>query len=118
MPTTLQLKGTITGIPGGSINIGPYDAINNADNVQTTIQITLANGDNTIPVPSGNIEGVIIIVDGARTKTIRTVVGDTGIAIKPNGWNVIAFDPLNTPVSIIINKSFGPGSDKATLMFF
>lgn len=113
----IQLRGLLESLPGGSVNIAPADIQNNTP-PQYSIQDTLANGDNTIPVPA-SAYGCVIIFDPTSTvvKTLKGVGGDTGIILSKIRWNVITFDA--TPIaSFIINCGAADTGKKTVIIFF
>jgi hypothetical protein len=114
--SVVQLKGYISGAPGGSVGINPTD-MQNATPPQFMLQDTLANGDNTILVPA-TADGCIIIFDptSATVKKLKGVAGDTGVILAKNKWNVITFD--TTPITDFIINSAGVDTGKTTTFIF
>ncbi len=113
----IQLRGFFELIPGGSKNINVSDLQNN-DPPSVETQVVLADGANTITVPS-KAEGVIISFDPASTKvkTLKGVDGDTGIALRLNGWNVLTFNVTSPPANFVIDST-GADTDKTTTIIF
>ena len=118
----IKISGYLEGMPSGSRPIN-LNEITNALGVDQDVHVELANGDNTIPIPSGTsgkTKGVIVITDAAGTtvKTVRTTGMASGIPILAAlGVHLLTF-PDPPPASIIIN-SVGAEAGKLTeLLFF
>jgi len=78
-----SISGNITGLPGGSIAIGPLGiTINPAVSGSSLQSKDLASGDNTITVPTGAV-AMIFVPPSANTQTItlKGNAGDTGVPL-------------------------------------
>ncbi len=110
MPGSLQIAGSATGMIGGSKVVGPA-TITGANQECPTDTPVLAEGDNSISVPTGAVVMVFWPCSGLASIKIRTVEGDTGVFVSPTNPTVIAFDPNHLPTTVIINVGTAvPGS--------
>jgi hypothetical protein len=113
---TVQLRGYISSLPGGSRAIAPTDYTNTAAPVAVT-QVTLASGDNTITVPAGSRGVIIIFASGSTTtKKLKGVGGDTGVTLDKTGYNFIRFE-TSPPANFIINSSVADTSNITEIIF-
>ena len=114
--SVLQAIGNISGIPSGSRNI-VSDLVTNAIYLPS-ISLTLANGANTITVPSTAV-GVLILFASTSTtvKTLKGVGGDTGIVLKPTGWIFFTITPGSTG-TFVINSSAADTGLTTEIIFF
>jgi len=99
-----KIVGQITGGPGGPVDINTAEFVNSVSPVYEETFV-LANGDNIVLVAPGS-KGVIIFFDAASVtnKKLKGVGGDTGLAIRKNGYHYIQFEDT-PPASIIVNSS-------------
>lgn len=74
--------------------------------------ITLANGDNTLTVPTGARALILLPADDSRTIKLKGNAGDTGVTLFTTGGTrtdddvVPAVIPIgSTPSSVILNSS-------------
>lgn len=113
----VSLRGFIEGISSGVVGINPTDIQNNTP-PQFILQDILANGDNQVIVPA-LAKGVVIIFDPTSTvvKTLKGIVGDTGIVLAKNSWNVLTFDTV-PPVDFYINCTGADTGKYTTILFF
>ncbi len=115
----IQLRGLLESLPGGSKNIYPTDMQNNTP-PSVELNFVLANGDNVIAVPA-LADGCVIIFDPTST-TVKTLkgnppaVGEVGIILAKNKWNVITFDA--TPIANFVIASTGADTGKYTTIIF
>jgi len=104
---TLQLTGSVAGLPTGSKAITvPTLQVSNA--VGSITDLSLLSGDNTVSIPTGATRAVVLIPDTNTTLVrLKGIVADTGIAIAKTGWSVLSFDAVQT--SFVLNAA-GPVS--------
>lgn len=91
----------------GHRRLSPPDFANSAAPNAASIvkQIVLANGLNTIVIPTGARGVLIEFADGSTvTKTLKGVTGDTGILLDPTGWHILRFS-ATPPASFAITAS-------------
>lgn len=117
----VRVSGYLEGLPAGSraINLGE---INNPLSVDQAVHVELANGDNTIPIPtgaSGTVVGVIVMTDptGTTVKTVRTTGMASGIPLKAASGVVVLHFSAPPPTTIIVN-SVGAEVGKLTSFVF
>lgn len=87
----IVISGAVTGLLTGSKQIGPVVISDSAASPSTT-EVVLASGFNTISIPTTTTVSAALVIFAAAstgTKTLKGVTGDTGIALLPNGVNVI-----------------------------
>lgn len=108
----VTIYGLVSGLQSGQKIVGPYTVtINGTPSDLTSGQTTslvLANGDNTITIPSTSCSAAIISFSSGSvtTKKLKGVGGDTGITLNGTGVNVISFPGGGaTAASFIINSS-------------
>jgi hypothetical protein len=117
---TISAAGRITGEPGGQHSIGPLFFASAAANYSVQ-SIALANGANTITVPSAPAtSGVIIVLptDNTALVTLKGVSGDTGLPIGKVGWAVLTWDSANAPSSFVINSASAQTGKYTQIIFF
>lgn len=113
---SFYISGLQTGIPsGGQQSLGPF-TIAFSDTADT--QTLICNTTLTVPVPPSAL-GVWIIpplVTGTFSLSVRTVPGDSGIYIAPDGPTYINFDAItpNIPANLYFNSG---GSVPVTVQF-
>ena len=114
--SSLQAVGVISGIPSGSRNI-VSDLVANSIFLPS-ISLTLASGANTITVPTGAV-GVLILfaTTSVTTKTLKGVTGDTGIVLRPTGWNFFTITQSSSG-SFVINSSAADTGLTTEIIFF
>lgn len=114
--SVVGLRAFADALVGGSKSISPADMVN-LDPPEHEIEISLANGANTINVPT-KARGVVIIPDSTSsvTKTLKGISGDTGVLIRKDAWSVISFDSP-PPASFVITTS-GADTGKYTRFIF
>ncbi|SRR5712691_985522 len=112
MPLTLQVTSVVSGAPNpgsiqsGSKQIGPNN-VAGANTIDAITQLTLANGDNTIAVPTGST-GVVIVapLGNGNVLKLKGVGGDTGFQIAKTGLcAVLIFDSAAVPANIVVNST-------------
>lgn len=107
MAGTIALS--ITGSFSGGAIMGTGNLVTstltNTSNIEYIQNVTLANGANTITVPSG-VKGFYLIMSSTNTftVTIKGVSGDTGVQILPTGWLGWTF-PSSPPANFVITTS-------------
>jgi len=114
--STARVKGYVQGAGYGRSEI-ETSPLTNAAAVPTLLEIVLASGANTIPVPAGS-KAVIITCDpsSTRVKTLKGVAGDTGIPIASSGRGGSMLLKFTTAVtSFVINSS---GADTGIITRF
>ena len=98
----------------GSFSVIPAQ-VNGIPKYQIT-RVTLANGDNTFPIPSGANFCLIIFDPGSgTTKKIKGAIADTGITLN------VSTMPVLIPVAsgnVIINSSALDGTLITQVIFF
>jgi hypothetical protein len=109
---TVTIYGTVTGLQSGGKQVGPYAVPSPANPTDLTsgqtTTLTLANGDNTITIPSTNCTAAIISFapTSLTTKKLKNVAGDSGITVNPVGVCMLSFPGGGTTAaSFIINSS-------------
>lgn len=115
---TITLNGVVTGLPNGSVVLGPLTLTSAAANGQVQI-IALASGANTITIPTAPTPtGVLVVLpsNNSVVTTIKGVTGDTGIAISKTGWFFLPFD-TSPPASFVITSASAQTS-KYTYIYF
>lgn len=121
MPATalVTLSGTNSATPLGSQVIGPFTLASAAANA-TIQQAELANGNNTITVPTSPAPvAVIVQLPSNNTVTVRLKMdsGDTGIVISKTGWFILPFDTAAVSASFILNSNGAQTGKLTTIMF-
>lgn len=103
---TLTVQGTLTGGVTGSENFATGSIVNTSA-VEYVQPVALANGFNSITVPTG-AKGMYIIMAAGNTSvtTIKGVTGDTGLPIAPAGIFVMSF-ASSPPATIGITITTG-----------
>lgn len=104
---TVNFNAIIAGLPLGQLGITPA-ALASANANGQVQEPVLANGDNTITVPSVPPPiGVLIIMNPANTQAmvLKGVGADTGIKIAKTGWLWLPFDTTNLPASLVLNSA-------------
>jgi hypothetical protein len=116
---SISITGTIQGTPGGGIQVGPLTITSAAANWQVQ-QIALANGANTITVPTTPAPtGVIIIFAAtANIHTLKGVAGDAGIALGKGTIQLLTWDPTAPPASFVVNAGAADTAADSEFIFF
>ncbi len=114
LTASVSIKGYVRNYGYGRAEIDTA-ALTNASSVPSLLEVTLANGNNTITVPSG-AKACIITMDPAstRTKILKGANGDTGIQISVSGKGGSMMIPLYLVSSFVINSS---GADTTITRF-
>lgn len=103
---SVSIKGTVTGLLTGTKTVGPITVSNSTASSETHAVIALASGDNTVSVPStASMALVVFAAASTSSKTVRTVVGDTGITVSKTGPVFLPFDTTSLPTNLYINSS-------------
>ena len=117
MAGNLTLGGFLNGLPMGQLNVGPFTIVANAGNNLAATEITLANGFNSITVPTWAV-GVIIIPSptNAVAMTLKGITGDTGILLALVTPSFLTF-PASPPATIGLTST-GAGATITSVVFF
>lgn len=116
----VTISGTVASALTGALDVGPINIVSTNASVQRQ-QLVLANGDNTITLPTTvTPTGVIIHFAAASTtnKTLKGVGGDTGIRLSKTGPTLLTFDSASLPASIIVNSSAADTGNVTEILFF
>jgi hypothetical protein len=117
MSGQLSISGLLTGTKVGTVPIGPYTISPDPTNHYEAFTITLANGNNTIAIPTW-AEGFIIVPDPANVivMTYKGGTSDLGTQLALNSPTLINLTP-NTVASFVLTSS-GAGATVTTIQFF
>lgn len=118
MAGTVTIGGILEQLSVGSpVYIGPYTITPNAGNHYAVTPITLANGANTITVPSW-AAGYIILPDpsNAVPMTLKGVTGDTGQPLSLTEPSLINY-PATPPANFVLTST-GAGATVTEILFF
>ena len=108
----MTIAANITGGADGSWSLSSTFLASTA--VQAETQVALSNGASTITVPSGATSAIIVPPNAAYpqpnptwggTLTLKGVTGDTGWPISTYFMSTFAFEPTNSPTSIVITST-------------
>ena len=116
----IRIEGQISGLPGGSVKVGPIDLTSAAANGQVQWTV-LQSGANTITCPvSPAPSGVIIVLPSANTAvvTLKGITGDTGIALGKTTAHVLGFDPTAVPTSFCLTSAATQTGLATQIIFF
>jgi len=116
MAGIVSIQEQLTQLASGEVNnVTSIQA--NATNNYEAITITLANGANTIAVPTWAV-GCIIRPNplNAVAMTLKGVTGDTGIPLDLTGPSLINF-PATPPATFVLTST-GAGATVTTIEFF
>lgn len=118
----IKINGYLEGLPAGTRSIVLAE-ISNLLSVDQAVHVELANGDNTIPIPSGasgNVKGVIVLTDPAGTtvKTVRTTGMATGIPLLAASGVALLTFPAVPPTTIIVNSGAAEAGKLTSFLFF
>jgi len=104
MAGTLTLSGIQTGVAEGAESISLTVSLGS---VHESLPVVLASGANTITVPAGAVDGVVIVPPASNTVglTLKGVTGDTGVRISPSSFSVVWFDPTAVPASLVVTAT-------------
>jgi hypothetical protein len=103
---TITVQGIVAALPYGSDSIGPL-TVSSATANGTVQTLILANGDNTITVPTNPTCTAVLIVFNSASTTVKKIKGigaDTGFTTSHNGLALLSFD-TSPMASFIINSS-------------
>lgn len=117
---TVNITGVLSGVPQGTVAIGPITTTSTTPCAQQT-QVVLQAGANTISVPSTPAPtGCIIQLPSTNTSvvTLKGVSGDTGIAIGKTTSHLITWDPTAVPASFVLNSVSTQTGLVTTITFF
>jgi hypothetical protein len=114
MAGSLTVGGLATGLPTGQKQIGPLTMQGSAL-IGTTLDVTLATGDNTLAVPA-NAAAVVLAVPSNNTATlkVRTNADSGGLSLGLSGFLVVPLPAGAT--SVIVNASAGGTQVEATFI--
>ena len=102
---TIEVKATITGLPGGSTTVGPLTIVSATAVGERRSPLDLASGSNTLTIPTG-AKALIFIPPTGNTQALILRPGDasgTGITISKTQPTVLAFEAA--PASVNINAA-------------
>jgi hypothetical protein len=119
---SITVSGSVAGLATGSKTLGPITITSAAPSDLTcgaTTTVVLANGANTITVPSSTCTAAVIVFASASTtvKTLKGVSGDTGFTVTKNGTFVLQFDAAGAPANFVINSA-GADTGNTTTIFW
>jgi len=110
--SSVQIYGVVSGLQNGTKQVGPitipFPASPTDLTSGQTLSLQLANGANTITIPSTSCTAAIItFASGSSvTKTLKGASGDTGILLNPKGTTVLTFPGGgSTPANFVITAS-------------
>jgi hypothetical protein len=114
MAGTLTVSGLAAGLATGSKQIGPLTMVGSAS-IGTTLDVTLATGDNTLAVPA-NATAVVLALPASNTATlkVRTNADSGGLSLGLSGFLVVPLPAGAT--SVIVNASAGGTQVEATFI--
>lgn len=116
---TATLNGVITGLPNGSVVLGPLVLSSAAANGTVQI-IALASGANTITIPTAPVpKGVLVVLpsDNTVVTTIKGVTGDTGFVVSKTGWFFLPFDTV-PPANFVLTSASAQTAKYTYIYFF
>lgn len=104
MAGTLTVAGLASGLLSGEKTIGPITMVGSAA-IGEIRDLSLASGDNSVPVPAGATAVVIAAPAGTGTLTLRTNLNaaDGGLPFGPAGW--LAMPLIAGTTSLILGAS-------------
>lgn len=116
MSGTVSIAGTLQSVPPGSTTIAAAVTASASNLVQVTNTV-LANGANTIAVPTWAV-GVLIepAANNTIALTLKGVTGDTGTPLSPTAPTLISF-PSTPPANIVITAA-SVTTTETTVTFF
>lgn len=104
MAGSVKISGTISTVPPGSVDVSATLTPSTADLVQN-INVILASGANTIPVPSW---ATAVLIEPSPSNAValilKGVTGDTGNPISKVAPTLISF-PSTPPGQIVITAA-------------
>lgn len=117
MAGTVSINGTVNQIPQGPFQIGPLTLTPNSSNELASTNIKLANGANTITIPTWAAY-ILIVPDptNAVVMTLKGVSGDTGIPLSLTGPSVVSLGA--SPPANFVLTSTGAGATYTNIVFF
>jgi hypothetical protein len=106
MAGAVTISGNITGLPQGSVTIGPLTLTPADENLYEELTILFASGANTIAVPPWSEFCLIQPGTGSVIAlTLKGVTGDTGIPIGLSKPTLLSFVDDATPASFVITAA-------------
>jgi hypothetical protein len=112
---TLAVKASISSNQLGGIAINP--PLQSGPSDYSSLNYELANGDNTIPVPSGATYCLIVFDQASLTvKKLKGIGGDTGVKVGSIG--LVLFSIGAAVSSFIINSSAADTGKVTQIVFF
>ena len=117
---TVNITGVFSGVPQGTVNVGPITVTSSTPNSQQT-QVVLGAGANTITIPTTPAPtGCIIQLPSTNTSvtTLKGVAGDTGIAIGKTSSHLLTWDPTAVPASFVLSSVSAQTGLVTTITFF
>jgi hypothetical protein len=118
MPGTVTIGGILEQLTMGTpVTVGPFTITPNAAGNFAVTSAQLANGANTIAVPSW-AAGCIILPNPANAvgMTLKGVTGDTGIPLDVTSPSLLNF-PLAPPASFVLTSAL-VGATQTEILFF
>lgn len=117
---SIQITGTISSTPAGGRTIGPITLTSAAASGVVT-QVVLANGTNTITVPSDiATSGCVIQLPSTNTAatTLKGVAGDTGVSIGKTGATLLSWDSTAAPSSFVLTSASAQTGKVTEIIWF
>ena len=117
---TLNIYGFIAGTATGQKQIGPMQ-VSSATANDSNQETVLANGDNTITVPTQPVtSGVLIVLNSANTQQtkLKMVGGDTGFPLGTTGTHLLNWGSGNAPATFILNSAAAQTGLATALQYF
>jgi hypothetical protein len=117
MAGAINVVGTLSGLPQGSVNVALPPIIPSSSNLYAETTVVLASGANTVTVPTWAV-GCIITPPTSNTValTLKGVTGDTGILIGLNAPLMLSF-PATPPTSFVITAASITTGDTSVAFF-
>jgi hypothetical protein len=113
----LTLSGNVTGVPQGSVAIGPLTVTPSASNLWNELTLSLASGANTITVPTW---ALFCLIQPASNNTVgltlKGVTGDTGVPLSLTNPTLLSF--AATPPATIVLTAAAPFTTATSVSFF
>lgn len=117
MAGSVIISGQLTGVPSGTLNVGPFTVQANTSDLYTEFTYLFVSGPNTVSVPDWS-SGVIIVPSTVNTVALylKGATGDTGIPLGLVQPSLINF-PSSPPTDIYISAAFNM-TTQTTFMYF
>jgi hypothetical protein len=99
----VQVNGSVVDLPSGQKAL--QASVSSANANGTTQSLVLANGVNTITLPTSPApQGCLIKLPTGNivATTYKGIAGDTGTVMDPDGYWNINFNPLALPASFVL----------------